>query len=234
MSDPVVPEEFSARIAEARGAPATPQRLAARRLGDAMRVVIERLVATTAPEEILATAAADLEELGERLAEYGAGRVFEGFAESANSGDPHAFFDHSPIIGRANPIAPPVHLSVDPEGVVRGPVRYGRAYEGPPGHVHGGHIAAGFDEVLGMAQSLSGAPGMTGTLTVRYRRPTPLDADLEYEGRFVRREGRKIFTEGRLLFDGQVTAEAEAIFITVDFARIAELANERHRRTDGA
>ena len=32
--------------------------------------------------------------------------------------------------------------------------RFGAAYEGPPGSVHGGIIAAAFDEVLGMTQSL--------------------------------------------------------------------------------
>ena len=38
--------------------------------------------------------------------------------------------------------------------------------------------------VLGAAQTFSGAPGMTGTLTIRYRKPTPLHTDLRFEGRF--------------------------------------------------
>ena len=48
------------------------------------------------------------------------------------------------------------------------------AYEGPPTCVHGGVIAETFDEVLGAANMVAGNPGMTGTLTVRYRKPTPL------------------------------------------------------------
>ena len=65
------------------------------------------------------------------------------------------------MIGRANPLAPPIALELDDDRIV-GRVTFGAAYEGPPGCVHGGYVAAAFDEVLGATQSLSGAPGMTG------------------------------------------------------------------------
>ena len=194
-----------------------------------MRLVIERLVATTAPVEALGRAAEELEAIAEELAGYPYGRLYEGFAESANAGDPHAFFDHSPILGRANPIAPPIEVEVEGEGVL-GRVRYGSAYEGPPGCVHGGHLAAAFDEVLGVAQSITGNPGMTGTLTVRYRSPTPLHRDLRFTGRVDRVEGRKIFTIGECHDGGTLTAEAEAVFISVDFSRIVQLREERTRQ----
>jgi acyl-CoA thioesterase FadM len=64
-------------------------------------------------------------------------------------------------------------------------------------------------------------------LTVRYRRPTPLDRDLRFEGRLDRVEGRKIFTSGSC-FDGEtLTAEAEGLFISVDFDRIAAMMSVR-------
>src|SRR5947209_2294161 len=84
-------------------------------------------------------------------------------------------------------------------------------------------LAAAFDEVLGMAQSLGGQPGMTGTLTIRYRRPTPLHTDLRFEATLDRTEGRKLFTSGRLHAGDTLCAEAEGLFIQVDFAKIAEL-----------
>jgi len=217
--DEAAPSGFPEAIRYADDADVTPRRAEMRRLAHATRLVIDRLVATSAPEEALKAAAEALEAVAGALGGYPQGALFEGFAETANAGDPHAFFDHSPIIGRANPIAPPVELGVVGEKV-EGTARYGAAYEGPPGCVHGGHIAAAFDEVLGMTQSLSGQPGMTGTLTVRYRRPTPLHADLRFEGELLRREGRKIFTEGRLYHGDDLTAEAEAIFISVDFSRL--------------
>jgi acyl-coenzyme A thioesterase PaaI-like protein len=83
--------------------------------------------------------------------------------------------------------------------------------------VHCGFIAAGFDEVLGFAQSLSGQPGMTGRLTVSYRSPTPLRRPLRFTGRVDRVEGRKIFTtaELRVVEDDRLCAEAEGLFISV-------------------
>lgn len=209
----------------------TPQRAAHRRVGEAMRDVIEHLVATKAPAEVLLEAAAELERIAAALTEHPQGRSFEGFAESANSGDPFAFFDNSPIIGRANPLAPPVVLEPTGDTVV-GRVRFGSAYEGPPGCVHGGYLAAAFDEVLGMVQSMTGNPGMTGTLTVRYRRPTPLHTDLVFEGRLDRVEGRKIFTTGNVKVGDEVSAEAEAVFISVDFAKIAQLFANRPQAGD--
>jgi acyl-coenzyme A thioesterase PaaI-like protein len=214
--------DFANRLRQQATSEVSPQRAEMRRLAGAMRLVIERLVATKAPAAELAQAAAALEAIAGSLEGYPRGHSFEGFAESANAGDPHAFFDHSPIIGRANPLAPPLDLAIV-DGKVVGRAVFGSAYEGPPGAVHGGYVAAAFDEVLGMAQSLGGKPGMTGTLTVRYRRPTPLHAELQFEGELVRVEGRKIYTAGRLVAGGELRAEAEGIFISVDFSKIAEM-----------
>jgi len=222
---------YAERIRANRELEPPPERVQARRLAAAMRDVIEHLVATKAPADVLEAAAAKLEAVVASLDGFPRGHTFAGFAdgsfaEASNSGDTRAFFDSSPIMGLANPLAPPLQLQAV-DGKVVGTARYGTAYEGPPGCVHGGFIAAAFDEVLGMAQSLGGRPGMTGTLTIRYRRPTPLNADLRFEAFFDRIEGRKIFTNGRLLYEGTVTAEAEAVFITVDFGKIADLARER-------
>jgi acyl-CoA thioesterase FadM len=68
---------------------------------------------------------------------------------------------------------------------------------------------------------------MTGTLTVRYRSPTPLHLELGLRGWVERVEGRKIFTRGTLHADGRLCAEAEAVFISIDFRAIAALAGRR-------
>jgi acyl-coenzyme A thioesterase PaaI-like protein len=204
----------------------TPQRAELRRLAEAARLMIERMVATTAPAEDLAAAADALEAVAAALEGHPRGHLFAGFGETANAGNPHAHFDHSPIIGRANPLAPPLVLETAADKVV-GTAVFGSAYEGPPGAVHGGYVAAAFDELLGMAQSLGGKPGMTGTLTIRYRRPHPLHTPITFEATLVRVEGRKIFTEGRSYADGELRAEADGIFISVDFSKIAELMARR-------
>lgn len=206
-----------------------------RRLARAMRLVIERLVPSNAPEQELRAAAQGLERYAEALKAHPRLKHFHGYAESANAGDVGAFFDQSPMIGLANPLAPPITISQSGERSALASVTFGSAYEGPPGSVHGGFVAATFDEVLGFVQSLGGNPGMTGTLTVRYRRLTPLHKELIIEAELLRIQGRKIFTEGRILADGAVTAEAEGLFISIDPSNIEALLTAREgyeRRRD--
>jgi acyl-coenzyme A thioesterase PaaI-like protein len=182
--------------------------------------LIDRLVVTDAPIEALTEAAEHVVAASAALDGYGVVGWSEGFAEAANSGDPHAHFDRSPVVGQSNPLAPPIRLEQS-DDVIRGTAVFGKAYEGPPGCVHGGWIAAAFDEVLGMTQSMAGQPGMTAFLKIDYRTPTPLETELTFEGELARVEGRKIFTVGRVRRpDGVITAEAEALFVSVNFDKM--------------
>ena len=201
-----------------------------RRLAFAMRLVIERLVTSNAPEDELRRAADALERYAEQLQSHPKLRYVHGFGESATAGDVGAFFDQSPMIGLANPLAPPIRLSQTGPKTAQGLVTFGSAYEGPPGSVHGGFVAAAFDEVLGFVQSLGERPGMTGTLTVRYRLPTPLHTELRFEAELVGMEGRKIFTKAHVVGEGRVCAEAEGIFVSVARERFAELEKLRAQR----
>jgi acyl-CoA thioesterase FadM len=86
-------------------------------------------------------------------------------------------------------------------------------------------VAAGFDAVLIFAAVCIGHPGVTGSLTVRYRRPTPLGVDLVYEARPDRIDGRKAFIAGKLLDpDGHVCVEAEGTFVLVERDRFLHAA----------
>lgn len=207
----------------------TPDRLEKRRLAAAMRSVIEQLDATAAPVDAIADAADELERVAERFARTPRETAYEGYRETANvGGDLHASFDRSPIIGHANPLAPPL-LLVQNGDIVEGEVAFGSAYEGPPGCVHGGFIAATFDELLGATQSLSGAPGMTSRLIVNFRKPTPLHTLLKLEGRITSIDGRKITANGELRSGDTLCAEAEGLFISIDSSVFAALMQERER-----
>lgn len=202
-----------------------------RRLAAAMRRVIELLVRSDAPEAELRTAADRLEEYAAHLETHPRNPRYEGFAEASTAGDVRAFLDQSPVIGQANPLAPPLELRASEDRTrVDGRVRFGSAYEGPPGCVHGGWIAATFDETLGFAQSLSAHPGMTGTLTIRYRKPTPLHTELRFEAWVDRVEGRKVFARGTLHAGDLLTAEAEGIFVSIDPGKFAGLLDARARQ----
>ncbi len=200
-----------------------------RRLADAMRTVIGRLVQSNAPENELCAAADALERYAEQLESHERLRRYEGYGEAANAGDVGAFFDQSPMIGLANPLAPPIRLEDIDESSAVGRVVFGAAYEGPPGSVHGGFVAAAFDEVLGYVQSMSSAPGFTGTLTVRYRSPTPLHTELEFRGALAGREGRKTFASGRVYAGETLCAEADAIFVSATPEKFEALLEERRK-----
>jgi hypothetical protein len=120
--------------------------------------------------------------------------------------------ERSGISGRSNPLAAPMQWAPDGE-ILRGWATYSAAYEGPVGCVHGGFVAAAFDDLLGSAQTASGIAGYTGTLTVKMVRPTPLHQRIDYEAGVDRIEGRKIFVWGKAWDGDTLLGEAEIVFI---------------------
>jgi acyl-coenzyme A thioesterase PaaI-like protein len=122
------------------------------------------------------------------------------------------------VIGMRNPVAPPLTFAPSADGGVRADFHLGAAYEGPPGHVHGGVAALILDHALGAAASSRTTPRLTGTITLRYRRITPL-GDLHVEAAVVRTEGVKTYAVGHLADADGVTVEAEGVFIQPRWAR---------------
>jgi acyl-coenzyme A thioesterase PaaI-like protein len=85
-------------------------------------------------------------------------------------------------------------------------------YEGFPGVLHGGIIAALLDEAGGRAAMVGDHNHfmLTARLAVRYRLPTPLNQPLTVSGRLLTKRGSLATAHAELrLPDGAVTAEAE-------------------------
>jgi acyl-coenzyme A thioesterase PaaI-like protein len=127
-------------------------------------------------------------------------------------GDDSALLERSPFAGRSNPLAAPLHLHVDGE-LTRGWAVWTEPYEGPANTLHGGFVAAAFDDLMGFAQVASGTAGYTGTLTVRMHRPTPLFQRIDYAAGVERVEGRKIYVWGTASFGEVLLAESQILFI---------------------
>jgi acyl-coenzyme A thioesterase PaaI-like protein len=117
------------------------------------------------------------------------------------------------VVGVRNPVAPPLVVHHDPDGVVWSEFVLGPPYEGPPEHVHGGVSALILDHVLGATAHRPGHPAYTGTLTLRYRRRTALGRRLRVEAHVERTEGVKTFSVGHIADEEGVTVEAEGVFI---------------------
>ena len=204
--------------------------LARLRFAEALRPLILLGVSGSVDDDAFREAAEALEAISDRLRPQDTG-VRRTRRPPDASRPTTEYFPTSPIAGLINPIAPPVRFEVVPgtDGgydEIRADAYFDYPYEGPPNCVHGGVIAEAFDEVLGAANMVAGNPGMTGTLTVRYRKPTPLRAHLTLVGRCVGRDGRKVTTWGGI-YDGDVlTAEAEGLFITVGPRQMLAIAEQ--------
>jgi acyl-coenzyme A thioesterase PaaI-like protein len=205
-----------------------PKWQARRRLAAAMRRALANLLERDLPETELNTAADLLDRYSEGLTRY----PKLGYAlfrdENVMAGDVTAYFDKSPVIGLATPIAAPVITYMRGDDRVEARVTFGTAHEGAPGVVHGGIVAAVFDEVLSFTQPAKGQPGVTASLTIRFRAPTPLDTELRFEAELLKTEGRKIFAQGRCRAGDAVTAEAEALYVRITDERRKAL--DDHRR----
>jgi acyl-coenzyme A thioesterase PaaI-like protein len=204
------------------------------RLADAVRRLIDHAVMSEVPDEEAAEIAGILEGIDERLKKHPRGALPK--KQLPDFHDLQAIFRGDPVIGEHNPIAPPVAVELR-DGMIHGSANLGAPYEGPPGYVHGAIIAAAFDMLLGLANVASGNPGMTGTLTVKYRRPTPLHTDLVFEARTGERKGRKVIAHGTCVANGELTAEAEGVFIALDVERAVKYFSpevaEEARKTQG-
>jgi acyl-coenzyme A thioesterase PaaI-like protein len=161
-----------------------------------------------------------------------------GYEEAAGqSGTPRSRNrELSAFSGSLNPVAPPMTIRTaeldDGRLALIGSVRLDRLREGPPRAAHGGVLAGLFDELLGGGQRLNGGPpGMTGRLTVRYRRPTPLDAELEMRAWIHDERTHRVTVRGDCVVvgdrDRRVTADAEAVFLRVDFERLSDMMRTR-------
>lgn len=185
-------------------------------LAQSVRELVDAVVRTEVDEEDLRVATAEIEAVTKRLRER---QSDGGFGVRYNEQGRSRAWGNA-VVGLRNAVAPPLVVEHDPSGRAWADFHLGAAYEGPPTLVHGGVSALVLDQMLGEAVGAAGKPGMTGTLTLRYRRPTPL-GDLRAEARIDRVEGFKTYAVGHIADAEGVTVEAEGVFILPRWARTA-------------
>jgi len=89
-------------------------------------------------------------------------------------------------------------------------------FEGPVGYVHGGIIATLLDETMSKSVRARGITAMTRNMEIDYARPVPSNGSIRLEGRVIRSEGRKHWTEAKILNGkGTTLATGKALFIQI-------------------
>ena len=188
----------------------TPER---RELGEALRRLLDAVVQTGAPPEDLRAAAATIDEMTGKLA---TSTVRADRSVAAGSYRAHM----SLVGGLSHPIAPQLQMEVDGD-TGRGQVTVGPVFQGGPGLVHGGVLALLIDHAMGCVAAGPQRPAMTASLTMRYRKPTPLGIPLTVSVWLDRVEGRKLHLSAEIVADGKVTVAAEAVFLTLTAQNLA-------------
>lgn len=118
------------------------------------------------------------------------------------------------VCGEDNPIGMRVQFRIE-DGLCVAECTLGRLFSGWHGFVHGGIIYSLLDDVMANEIMLKGEHAMTARCDVRYRQPLPVDTAVRLEGRSMKRKGRYINAEGRImrLDTGVNIAEAKAVFM---------------------
>jgi acyl-coenzyme A thioesterase PaaI-like protein len=194
--------------------PASSAQWAARRkVAQAIRELTGALVTCTSGTDTLLHIALELDRHTRALLSSPQLHGVEAFALDGRHGS-YGEITHElgGVAGCSNPLSPGLNMWIEGDQAF-GTVTFGQAYEGPPGCVHGGYVAAIFDQFLGVAQLAAKQPGMTGTLSVRYHRPTPLHRELKLAAKVETLGGRKTRVGGEISVDGRVTASAQGLFV---------------------
>src|SRR5687768_55343 len=103
------------------------------------------------------------------------------------------------------------------DGRLVGRAWFGPGAQGPPGHAHGGSIAAVLDEAMGAAAWLEGHLVVAVQLNTSFRTMLPLGTDTYLEAWVEGVDGKKVRAHGRLhTADGALFAEADGLFLEID------------------
>ena len=198
------------------GSPEATYWQARQRLASATRALNAKLVSTDIDPELAAALTEKIEDLTAALSQA---QQVDGLVDMAKRGERGTIDDVMgelvSVGGRSHPCSPEL-LWQEASNRITGTVRFNQAFEGPPGHVHGGWVAGVLDHIMGMTHVRTGHPGMTGGLSVRYLKPTPLNQLIEISAEATELDDKRTEVKGTMRCGETTTATAEAIFVRVD------------------
>lgn len=114
---------------------------------------------------------------------------------------------------------------VDDAQTLAARVWFGPGAAGPPGHAHGGSIAAVFDEVLGLTAWVKEYPIVVANLNVNFRNALPLETVTTLMTHVESFVGRKVSVRGELRgLDDTLYADASALLLVIDPEKFAKKA----------
>ena len=179
-------------------------------LTDSVRRLIDATLLTEVDEDVVSAATAEIDAATAKL--EGIQRDETLGMSVTPQGETVAWGNVA--IGPRNPLAPPLDVRQDSRTKAHLDTQLGPAYEGAPGHVHGGYCALVLDHLFGHVASYGNPDSVvaTGTISFRYPRPTRL-GPLRAEAEITSTDGRKVFVAGHIADEEGATVTAEGVFI---------------------
>jgi acyl-coenzyme A thioesterase PaaI-like protein len=113
-------------------------------------------------------------------------------------------------------------------------VWFGLGAEGPPGHAHGGSMAAVLDECMGFSCWVNGHPVVAATITINFKKSLPLHHVFLVEASPIRVEGVKVETTGKVYDprDGTIFSDGTGLFIIQPLERFEGMRETQKRQQD--
>ncbi len=146
----------------------------------------------------------------------------------------HGAVNHCFGCGLENRTGLRLHFFTDDDKNVVCHLRLAGRFAGPPGHAHGGIIAALLDEAMSKSNRAREILAMTRHLEVEYLRPVPLGVPLTLTAQHTGATGRRNHTGAQIRdASGQVLATARAVFVTVnpEMMKARKVSGDRANRT---
>jgi acyl-coenzyme A thioesterase PaaI-like protein len=94
-------------------------------------------------------------------------------------------------------------------------VTFREEHQGGPGLVHGGVVGAALDEACGLLATWHRFPTVTARIAVRFRKPVPINRELDVRARVTESRGRRVEVSAELRDGESVLAEADGAFLHV-------------------
>jgi acyl-coenzyme A thioesterase PaaI-like protein len=102
---------------------------------------------------------------------------------------------------------------------------FARQSMGPPGHVHGGAMAATLDEAMGAVCWMNELPVVAATITISFVEMLPVESETIVEATIDRIDGRKVQVRSTLKNEaGTLVAEGTGLFVVLREETIRALA----------
>ena len=181
-----------------------------RRLAGAVRDLVERVARVQDGDldvaEAHVQAALEALPLGRTAA--------QAFRDGDFLDDSRPWIDRTAVMGHTNPQAPPLTLTHG-EGTSSGTLTLGERFVGAPGLVHGGVIAAIFDQICGTCAVMADLPGLTVELNVRYLKPAHVHLPLTFTATIASHTGRRVLVDGTCMEAGETVATCRGTFVTL-------------------